>query len=77
LSASNPMKETDMKTIDGIPRRNRLDHNVPAELAIRAAVDAVEKLGASPVLTDAVNLLGHALAKVADFVDRDSGTPKP
>ncbi len=52
-----------------IPRRNRLDLNVPAELAIRAAVDLVEALGADPTLTDAVNHLTEAGEHVADFVD--------
>jgi hypothetical protein len=52
-----------------IPRRIRVDQNTPAELAIRAAVDAVEHAGAHPLLTDAVVLLGEAREKVADFVD--------
>lgn len=58
-----------MKQIDGIPRRIRLDHCTPAELAIVAAVKAVEEAGAHPLLTDAVVLLGQARDKVADFVD--------
>lgn len=53
----------------GIPRRNRLDLNTPAELAIRVAVDEVEKVGAHTLLTEAVILLGHAREKVADYVD--------
>lgn len=54
---------------DNIPRRIRLDLNTPAELAIRAAVDAVELVGAHPLLTEAVILLGQAREKVADYVD--------
>ncbi len=54
------------------PRRRRLDLNTPAELAIRAAIDAVEKAGADPNLTAATIFLGKALESVADFVD---GTP--
>jgi hypothetical protein len=42
----------------------------PAELAIRAAVQAVEEAGCDVLLTDAVILLGHAREKVADYVDR-------
>ncbi len=52
-----------------ISRRSRLDLNTPAELAIRAAVDAVEAAGCDVRLTDAVVLLGQAKDRVADFVD--------
>lgn len=52
-----------------IPRRIRLDLNVPAELAIRAATDAVEGMGADVRLTEAVVLLGRAREQVSDFVD--------
>lgn len=58
-----------MTTSDEIPRRIRLDQNTPAELAIRAALHAVEAAGADVRLTDAVVLLGAALDSVADFVD--------
>lgn len=53
----------------GIPRRNRLYLNEPAEIAIRAAVDEVEKLGADTRLTEAINLLQQAREKVADHID--------
>lgn len=49
--------------------RNRTDLQTVAEEAIRAAVAEVEKTGADPLLTDAVNLLAQALDKIADFVD--------
>src|SRR5687767_12736101 len=52
-----------------IPRRIRLDHMTPAELAIRAAVEAVEMAGADPLLTEAATLLSRAQSRVADFVD--------
>ncbi len=52
-----------------IPRRARLDLNTPAELAIRAAVAEVEKVGADIGLTQAVILLGQAREFVADYVD--------
>ena len=42
---------------------------VPAELAIRAALLAVEDAGCDVLLTEAVILLGEAQDKVADFVD--------
>ena len=56
--------------MNNIPRRVRLDHSTVAELAIRTAVYEVEKLGAHPLLTDAVILLDQAREKVADYVDR-------
>lgn len=59
----------DKDWLSKFPRRNRLDKNTPAELAIRNAMLEVEKAGAHPLLTDAVILLGQAKDKVADFVD--------
>jgi hypothetical protein len=50
-------------------RRNRLENNTPAELAIRAAIAEVEKTGAHPHLTEAVLLLDRARERVADYVD--------
>lgn len=55
---------------NGISRRDRLDLNCDAELMIRSVIMAVEKLGADPLLTDAINLLGEARRKVADYVER-------
>lgn len=52
-----------------IPRRNRLDLNTPAELAIRNAVNEVEKVGADPRLTEVVIMLSTAHDKLADYVD--------
>jgi len=52
-----------------IPRRIDIRRNTPAELTIRDAVDAVERAGAHPLLTEAASLLGQALGKVADYVD--------
>lgn len=54
-----------------IPRRNRLDQNTPAELAIRDAVDAVERMGADVLLTESVVLLGQAREKLADYIDQE------
>lgn len=58
---------------DEIPRRIRVDLMTPAELAIRAAVQAVEEAGAHAHLTDAVVLLAQARESVANWVD---GVPR-
>lgn len=58
-----------MKIENGIPRRNRLDLNKPAELAIYQAIQEVERLGADPRLTEAVNNLSIAKDSVADYID--------
>lgn len=55
----------------GVPRRACLDRMTPAERAISDAIQAVEAIGADPLLTDAVVLLGQAKSKVADYVDRE------
>lgn len=54
---------------NGVPRRNRIDLAVPQEVAIREALDRVEKSGAHPRLTDASVLLMEALAAVADWAE--------
>lgn len=53
----------------GVRRRQRIDLMVPAELAISAAVQAVEAAGADVRLTQAVNALHAARDLVADVVD--------
>ena len=58
-----------MQYAAGVPRRCRVDLDVPAERAIRAAIDAVEALPADVRLTNAVVLLGQAKDHVSDFVD--------
>lgn len=58
-----------MKIIDGFPRRNRLDLNTPAELAIYNAMAEVEKCGASESLTKAVTLLEDAKNALADHIE--------
>lgn len=62
--------------MNDFPRRNRLDQNTPAELAIRAAMEAVEQAGASPALTEAVILLGQAKDALGDHVDGVNRKPK-
>jgi hypothetical protein len=55
--------------MDNTPRRNRLDLNEPAEIAIYEAMQAVEKIGADERLTKAVILLAEAKELVGHFVD--------
>lgn len=62
-------------TENGFPRRNRIDLDTEAESAIRNAIDAVERAGAHPLLTDAVVLLGEAKDKVSDYVEREELVP--
>jgi hypothetical protein len=52
-----------------IPRRIRLDLLTPEELALVNMVEQIEKLGAHPLLTDVVVLLGKARSKLADWVE--------
>ena len=56
-----------------VPRRNQLNKLVPAEAAIYAALEAVERMEADVRLTDAVVLLQAARESVADYVD---GVPR-
>ncbi len=52
-----------------VPRRICIDKATPAELAIRAAMRAVEDLPPDLRLTNAMVQLAEALDSVADFVD--------
>jgi len=52
-----------------MPRRNQLNLNTPAELAIHNAMQEVEKAGADVKLTEAINLLSKAKDCVSDYVD--------
>lgn len=60
-----------MKDTQGniIPRRNDLNKNTSAELAIRDAIVEVEKLGADVRLTDIVVQLSETKEKLSDFID--------
>jgi hypothetical protein len=51
-------------------RRSNMLTNTPAELAIKSAMQEVEKLPADITLTDAVVKLNEALDLVGDYVDR-------
>lgn len=59
-----------------IPRRIRSDLATPTEVAIRAAMRAVENMPADVRLTDAGVLLGEALDKVAAYVDEQIRSTK-
>ena len=52
-----------------IPRRNRLDLNTPAELAIHNAIQEIEKIGAHESLTRAQIYLTKAKNLVGDYID--------
>ena len=60
-----------------IPRRIRLDLMTPEELGIYNMVGEVEKLGAHPLLTDVVVLLGNARGKLSDWVDLQAAEQSP
>ena len=58
-----------MENVTDFPRRNRLDLNTHAELAIHNACLEVEKLGANPKLTEVVVMLAKAKDVLSDFID--------
>ncbi len=62
------------KRPDGFPTRNDRSYFTPAETAITAACYAVESVGASVALTNAVTLLLKARDLVADHVEFDAFT---
>ncbi len=51
-------------------RRIRIDLNTPAEMAVRDAILAVERLGADELLTKAVQRLSEAMDYLGDYVDK-------
>lgn len=64
-----------------IPRKIRLDLATPPEVALRAALAAVEAMPADVRLTHASNCISDALRSVGDYVDEqmrdvDIGSPK-
>lgn len=52
-----------------IPRRNNIDLNTPAELAIQDAIHQVENMGADEKLTAIVVMLDAAKDLLSDFID--------
>ena len=63
--------------IDGIPRRNRVDRWSPGEHAINDLLWKIERLGAHVYLTDVVNFLQQAQARLADWVERPGAPDGP
>lgn len=55
--------------MEDFPRRNRLDKNTEAELAIHNAISKVEEVGADVRLTNVVVMLGEAKDLLSDYVD--------
>ena len=55
--------------LNGLPRINDVLCNVPAELRIRDAMEAVERMEADERLTNAVCKLNDALNLVAEYVN--------
>ena len=65
-----------MKMVNGFPRRARIDLYTKEELAFRELTLRVEELGAHPLLTDVVVLLGKAQNKLADWIElQDESRP--
>lgn len=57
-------------------RRNSLPHLHPVERMIRETAIEVEKLGASPALTDTVTQLEEARQSLADHLEEHAGFVK-
>lgn len=53
----------------GMPRRCDVRLRTPAEVAIYAAIEAVENIGADPRLTHAVMSLTSAAEAVGDYIE--------
>lgn len=73
MTAFRPIEEAPKHRLqfrdDGMAARACMEYWTAAEHAIQEAVRAVESLGASPALTDAVVLLGRARGRVADHAE--------
>lgn len=54
---------------DGVPTRRDSQWHSFAERTITVAMEVVEKMGASPALTDAIELIAKARDRVADHVE--------
>jgi hypothetical protein len=54
---------------NGFPRRSTLEAMTPEETAIYNCIQAVEMLGAHPLLTECVIKLGEAKDKLSDWID--------
>ena len=58
-----------MENTNNIPRRNQLNLNIPAEIAIQNAINEIEVLGANEVLTDIVIMLNESKNMLSDYID--------
>lgn len=58
-----------MENENEVPRRNRLDLNTPAEIAINNALQEVEKLPPHTITTEVVLMLSVAKNRLADYVE--------
>jgi hypothetical protein len=62
--------------VNGMPRRRQVMLLTHHEIAIRNALLIVEGMGAHPLLTDTVVLLGQASDKLADYIEnKNTKTP--
>lgn len=59
--------------LKGIARQSQLWCNTKEEIAIRKAIDAVEKMGADERLTNTINCLEAALDELGPYVDEKLG----
>lgn len=66
-----------MSPSNEIPRRAQMQEWSKAEFAIHNAIQEIEKMPASPILTKAITLLQEAKSYVADFVDGGQNFWKP
>lgn len=64
------MAQTTIIEEEIVPRINDLSRNTPKEILIRDAMNAVEKIGTDPELTECIVLLSKALEKLANYNDR-------
>jgi hypothetical protein len=55
---------------DGIPRRSRIDLYTTTEKILANSIEAIENLGADPLLTEAISLVQLAKNKVSDYEER-------
>lgn len=60
-------------TVEGFPRRSRIDLLEPLEKELYDVMQHVEEAGADPLLTDAVVLLAEARERVADWLEKRKG----
>lgn len=62
---------------NGFPRRRNTKLLTPIEKLLRQTMLAVERMPASPLLTDASTLISQAREKVADFIESQEPVAPP